>query len=157
MSTMLIQGGTIVSATGRSDADVLIDGETIVGILAPGQATAMGVVADVLIDATGKYVIPGGIDAHTHMGHADPDGTRADPEEIVAGLDAARQQRALIFAMQEPEGYEGPNDAVLAAAVVQSAAEFCAAQFAACVLELEIAAADDGLGGEGESPGGRLT
>jgi predicted TIM-barrel fold metal-dependent hydrolase len=55
-------------------------------------------------------------DAHTHMGHADPDGTRADPEEIVAGLDAARQQRALIFAMQEPGGYRGPNDAVLAAA-----------------------------------------
>jgi predicted TIM-barrel fold metal-dependent hydrolase len=55
-------------------------------------------------------------DAHTHMGHADPDGSRADPEEIVAGLDAARQQRALIFAMQEPGGYAGPNDAVLAAA-----------------------------------------
>ena len=55
-------------------------------------------------------------DAHTHMGHADPDGSRADPEEIVAGLDAARQQRALIFAMQEPDGYRAPNDAVLAAA-----------------------------------------
>jgi hypothetical protein len=34
----------------------------------------------------------------------------------VAGLDAARQQRALIFPMQEPAGYGGPNDAVLAAA-----------------------------------------
>jgi hypothetical protein len=55
-------------------------------------------------------------DAHTHMGHADPDGTEADPEEIVAGLDAARQQRALIFPMQEPDGYREPNDAVLAAA-----------------------------------------
>jgi len=55
-------------------------------------------------------------DAHTHMGHADPDGTEADPEDIVAGLDLARQQRALIFPMQEPAGYPGPNDAVLAAA-----------------------------------------
>ena len=49
------------------------------------------------------------------------------------------------------------DHAVLAAAIVQSAAEFRAAQLAACVLELEVAAADDGLGGEGEGAGGRLT
>ena len=67
MSTTLITNGTIVSATGRNDGDVLIDGETIVGILAPGQAASMGVNADRTIDATGKYVVPGGIDAHTHM------------------------------------------------------------------------------------------
>ncbi len=67
MTRTLIQNGTIVSATGRTDGDVLIDGETIVGILAPGQAAGLGVVADRTIDATGKYVVPGGIDAHTHM------------------------------------------------------------------------------------------
>ena len=58
----------------------------------------------------------------------------------------------------EAVAVEGEIDhAVLAAAIVQSAAELRAAQLAACVLELEIAAADDGLGGEGESAGGRLT
>ncbi len=67
MTTTLIQNGTIVSATGRTTGDVLIDGETIVGILAPGQAAGLGVTADRTIDATGKYVVPGGIDAHTHM------------------------------------------------------------------------------------------
>ena len=67
MATTLITNGTIVSATGRTDGDVLIVGETIVGILAPGQAASMGVNADRTIDATGKYVVPGGIDAHTHM------------------------------------------------------------------------------------------
>ena len=46
-------------------ADVLIDGETIVQIgRDPAGAT---LTADETIDATGKYVIPGGIDAHTHM------------------------------------------------------------------------------------------
>src|SRR5262245_48692691 len=65
--TTLIKGGTVVSATGSSPQDVLIDGETIAALLAPGS-TALGTInADTVIDATGKYVIPGGIDAHTHM------------------------------------------------------------------------------------------
>ncbi len=67
MVTTLISGGTVISAVGRRTADVLVDGEKIVAILAPGQATAMGVSADRTIDATGKYVVPGGVDVHTHM------------------------------------------------------------------------------------------
>ncbi len=67
MATTLIQGGTVISAVGRRLADVLIDGESIAAILAPGQATALGVVADTIIDATNKYVVPGGVDVHTHM------------------------------------------------------------------------------------------
>ena len=65
MSRTLITGGTVVSATGATAADVLIDGETIAALYAPGAAG--GVTADRTIDATGKYVIPGGIDVHTHM------------------------------------------------------------------------------------------
>ena len=70
MTTTLIKGGTVVTATGRSAADVLIDGETIVAVLAPGSNLMGADVAasvDSVIDATGKYVIPGGVDAHTHM------------------------------------------------------------------------------------------
>ncbi|WP_306231460.1 dihydropyrimidinase [Agrococcus beijingensis] len=70
MATTLIRGGTVVTATGRSKADVLVDGETIRAVLAPGSEL-LGVEiersVDAVIDATGKYVIPGGIDAHTHM------------------------------------------------------------------------------------------
>ncbi|RKE06553.1 dihydropyrimidinase [Catellatospora citrea] len=62
---ILITGGTVVTPTGRHAADVLVDGETIAALFAPGLAP---VGADVeVIDATGKYVIPGGVDAHTHM------------------------------------------------------------------------------------------
>ena len=70
MTTTLITGGTVVSATGRAAADVLIDGEKIVGVLTPGSVllgTDLAESADTVIDATGKYVIPGGIDAHTHF------------------------------------------------------------------------------------------
>ncbi|HEV7963142.1 MAG TPA: dihydropyrimidinase [Actinoplanes sp.] len=59
----LIKGGTVIGPTGASPADVLIDGETIAALFAPGQAPE----GPEVIDATGKYVIPGAIDAHTHM------------------------------------------------------------------------------------------
>lgn len=70
MATTLIQGGTVVSATGRQLIDVLIDGPTIAALIEPG-ATPFGdglaERVDNVVDATGKYVIPGGVDAHTHM------------------------------------------------------------------------------------------
>jgi dihydropyrimidinase len=67
MSLTLIRGGTVVSATGSSLQDVLVDGETIAALLAPGSTALGPIEADTVIDATGKYVIPGGIDGHTHM------------------------------------------------------------------------------------------
>ena len=67
MARVLIKNGTVVSPTGRHDVDVLIEGETISALLQRGQAETLGVVADKVIDATGKYVVPGGIDVHTHM------------------------------------------------------------------------------------------
>ena len=67
MAKVLIKNGTVVSPTGRHDVDVLIEGETISALLQRGQAEAFGVAADKVIDATGKYVVPGGIDVHTHM------------------------------------------------------------------------------------------
>jgi dihydropyrimidinase len=70
VATTLITGGTVVTATGRSEADVLVDGERIVGVLAPGSVllgSDLAAAADTVIDATGRYVIPGGVDAHTHM------------------------------------------------------------------------------------------
>jgi dihydropyrimidinase len=68
MTTTLISGGTVISATGRVAADVLIDGERIVALVAPGSEPFGGpLTADITIDAAGKYLFPGGVDAHTHM------------------------------------------------------------------------------------------
>ncbi|MAY31536.1 MAG: dihydropyrimidinase [Rhodovulum sp.] len=59
MSTV-IKGGTIVTADLTYAADVLIEGGKIVEI---GE----GLSGDEVLDATGCYVMPGGIDPHTHL------------------------------------------------------------------------------------------
>jgi dihydropyrimidinase len=63
----LITNGTVVNAAGSQQADVLIEDETISAIGRGLAASPIGGNVDRIIDATGRYVIPGGIDVHTHM------------------------------------------------------------------------------------------
>ena len=65
MST-LIKGGTVITAIDTTDADVHIEGSVVTGIAAPGSHL-WEADADTVIDATGKYVVPGSLDVHTHM------------------------------------------------------------------------------------------
>jgi dihydropyrimidinase len=58
----LIKGGTIVNADATTPADVLVDGERVALI-----GEALEIAADRVIEANGKWVIPGAIDVHTHM------------------------------------------------------------------------------------------
>lgn len=64
--TILIKGGTVVTATGTVAADVLVDGERVAALVDRDATTLTGV-PDRVIDASGRYVLPGGIDAHTHL------------------------------------------------------------------------------------------
>ena len=59
----LIRGGTVVNADRAFRADVLCEGDKIVAV---GPALEAPAGAEV-IDAGGQYVMPGGIDPHTHM------------------------------------------------------------------------------------------
>ena len=63
MTTTLLRGGTVVTAEGEARADVLCVGETIAAV-GPNLDTPVGAR---VIDAGGAFVLPGGIDPHTHM------------------------------------------------------------------------------------------
>ncbi|WMX44259.1 dihydropyrimidinase [Streptomyces roseicoloratus] len=68
MSTRtLIRGGLVITAADELHADVLIEDGRITALAAHGSDIAAGWTADRIVDATDRYVIPGGVDAHTHM------------------------------------------------------------------------------------------
>jgi dihydropyrimidinase len=58
----LITGGRIITAVDDYVADILIEDETIVAI-----ASHFDVEVDEVIDASGQYVLPGGVDPHVHF------------------------------------------------------------------------------------------
>jgi dihydropyrimidinase len=58
----LITNGTVVTASETLRADVLVEDEKVAAI-----ALDLDVQADRTIDATDRYVIPGGVDVHTHF------------------------------------------------------------------------------------------
>ncbi len=63
----LIANGTVVNANGSTQADVLVDGETIAAVGRGLAGTDLAAGVDQTIDASDKLVIPGAIDVHTHM------------------------------------------------------------------------------------------
>ena len=74
MTSLLIRGGTVVTAGGSRIADVGVDGGRITTIEPDLSGLAAG--ADEVIDATGLLVLPGVVDVHTHTrvaSDAEPD------------------------------------------------------------------------------------
>lgn len=60
--SVLIQNGIVVTSENEVKADVYIEGETIQAI-----GENLQVAADEVVDATGKYILPGGVDQHVHF------------------------------------------------------------------------------------------
>ncbi|UQS29696.1 dihydropyrimidinase [Streptomyces fradiae] len=68
MSTRtLVRGGLVVTAAEETHADVLVEDGRIAALAAHGSEAAAAWTAERVIDATGRYVLPGGVDAHTHL------------------------------------------------------------------------------------------
>src|SRR5438093_6092674 len=60
--SILIKGGRVITASDDYIADVYVEGETVTAI-----GRSLEVDADRVIDAEGKYVLPGCVDPHTHL------------------------------------------------------------------------------------------
>jgi dihydropyrimidinase len=80
--TTLVRNGTIVTASDRYVADIYIDKGVITLI---GQG--LNLPADTVIDASGKLVMPGGIDVHTHLDM--PFGGTTSADDFESGTVAA--------------------------------------------------------------------
>jgi dihydropyrimidinase len=63
----IVVNGTVINAEGRVTADVVIEGERIVSVVPRSANALVPGPDDVVIDAAGCFVIPGGVDAHVHM------------------------------------------------------------------------------------------
>ncbi|MFI1460265.1 dihydropyrimidinase [Nocardia carnea] len=126
----VVRGGTVVESHWSAPADLLIEDGTIAAVLAPG--TDIDPAAEI-IDATGKLVMPGGVDPHCHVGFTSGEFTSLDsyrecttaavfggtttiidfaiPRPGQEPLDAAEKQRA--------KASEGLCDSALHACVVE--------------------------------------
>jgi len=60
--SVLLKNGLVVTSAGSYVADVFVEGETIKSV-----GSGLPVKADETVDATGKYILPGAIDPHTHI------------------------------------------------------------------------------------------
>src|SRR5919197_681987 len=78
----LIKKGTVVTAVYQYKGDLLIEGEKIALI-----GTSLDIEADKTIDAGGKYVLPGGVDVHTHLDM--PFGGTTSADDFESGTTAA--------------------------------------------------------------------
>src|SRR3954469_25684912 len=99
----LIENGTLVTPTDTFEADLLVENERIAAIGKNLGQLIQGA-ADKRIDARGKYVIPGGIDVHTHMDM--PFGGTTSADDFESGTIAAAfggTTPIVDFAMQ-PQG-----------------------------------------------------
>jgi dihydropyrimidinase len=79
---ILIKHGTIVTASDQYSGDILVEDEKIAVI-----GTTLDMQADTVIDASGKYVLPGGIDVHTHLDM--PFGGATSADDFQSGTKAA--------------------------------------------------------------------
>ncbi len=100
MATLLIRGGTIVTAADQYTGDILADGGRIAMI-----GTRIDAAADRVIDARNRLVVPGGIDVHTHLDM--PFGGTTSADDFRTGTIAAAfggTTTIVDFAIQERGG-----------------------------------------------------
>ena len=90
---LIIKGGTVVAPEGASAMDVGIEGEKIVAVSTLGTLDFENAK---VIDATGKIVLPGGIEPHTHINVPVPDYWAGGAKCLPSHLNLQVGQRRLV-------------------------------------------------------------
>ncbi|MFQ5861470.1 MAG: amidohydrolase family protein, partial [Dehalococcoidia bacterium] len=102
MLDLLIRGGTVVTPSGVGQWDVAVQGEQIVAVGAP---ESMPTEAARVLDATGRVVIPGGVEPHAHVSFpvpTQPPTETASPPEVTRAAVFGGTTTVVDFAEQMP-------------------------------------------------------
>ncbi|WP_230591715.1 dihydropyrimidinase [Rhodococcoides fascians] len=133
----VVRGGTVVESHWAAPADLLIDDGRVVAVLTPGSEVDA---AAEVIDATGKLVMPGGVDPHCHVGFTSGEFTSLDSYfECTTAAVFGGTTTIIDFAIPRPG--QQPLDA----AEVQRAkasSGLCDSALHACVVEWTDTTAD---------------
>ena len=101
MLDLIIRGGQVVTPSGVGNWDVAVQGEKIVAVSQPGS---IDLEASRVLDASGKIVVPGGIEPHAHIGGPrDPE--RSGAEAVSRAAVYGGTTTVLDFATQV-QGYD---------------------------------------------------
>jgi dihydropyrimidinase len=128
---ILLRHGTIVNADGQRRADVLVDGERVAAI----GAGLRGEAVDLVVDAAGRLILPGGVDAHTHL-DMPLDGFRTSDDFETGTMAAAFGGTTTVidYATQAPGGtLRAALDAWMARASGRAVVDF---GFHVCIADL---------------------
>jgi dihydropyrimidinase len=106
MYDLVVHGGAVVSPSGVENLDIGVEGERIAAVVPVGALESEG---RTVIDATGCFVIPGGVDPHVHhsLGFG---AVRAEPQKYSPAAGFGGTTTIIDFAFQE--GDQTLHDAV---------------------------------------------
>ena len=110
MLDLVIRNGQVVTPQGAGAWDIGVKGEQIAAVAAPGALPLEGAR---VIDASGKVVVPGGIDPHTHlahpiMSHPEEPALTMGPEDDTRGMAAGGTTTHIDFCYVRPGGEIAP-------------------------------------------------
>jgi dihydropyrimidinase len=137
---LAIRGGTVVDARWQRPADLFITEGRIQAIAEPGTPLPAGSAHATTIDATGRLVLPGGVDPHCHVGFTSGDFTSLDDYRGCTTAAVFGGTTTIVdFAIPRPG--QAPAD-VAHAQRLKAAGGLCDSALHACVVEWDATTAN---------------
>lgn len=100
--TLLIKDGNIITSANEYSADILVEGEKILQI-----GKDLDAKGDEVVDATGKYVFPDGVDEHLHYNVFNSLGCETSHYALVGEKEKGKQATSKAFALGYDKFKEG--------------------------------------------------